>query len=93
MQDAVGIRKLRDELTRHIGRVRRGKRLVVTDRGKPVAVLMPYSQDDLSSREDRLRALLAGGHVAPAERPFSANPPLVKGRGTLASDLIGEDRR
>ena len=93
MQEAVGIRKLRDELTRHLGRVRRGKRLVVTDRGKPVAVLIPYSQGGQSSREDRLRALLAGGHVASAERPFSANPPLVKGRGPLASDLIGEDRR
>ncbi len=45
MQDAVGIRKLRDELTQQIARVRRGKRLVVTDRGKPVAVLMPYGRD------------------------------------------------
>ena len=93
MQEAIGIRKLRDELTRHLGRVRRGKRIVVTDRGKPVALLMPYKQDKQSSRQDRLQTLLAGGHVAPAERPFLANPPLVKGRGPLASDLIGEDRR
>jgi prevent-host-death family protein len=42
MHGAIGIRKLRDELTRHLGRVRRGTRIVVTDRGKPVAVLMPY---------------------------------------------------
>ncbi len=93
MREAVGIRKLRDELTRQIARVRRGKRLVVTDRGKPVAVLMPYGQDAQSSQQDRLRALLAGGHVAPAERPFSVSPPLVKGHGPLASDLVGEDRR
>jgi prevent-host-death family protein len=93
MQDAIGIRKLRDELTRHLGRVRRGKRLVVTDRGKPVAVLLPYDQDKQPSREDRLQALLVGGHVAPSEKPFRVNPPLVKGSGPLASDLIGEDRR
>ena len=93
MQEAIGIRKLRDELTRHLGRVRRGKRIVVMDRGKPVAVLMPYRQDKESSRQDRLQALLVGGHVAPAERPFLVNPPLVKGRGPLASDLISEDRR
>jgi len=93
MQEAIGIRKLRDELTRHLGRVRRGKRIVVTDRGKPVAVLMPYRQDKESSRQSRLQALLAGGHVAPAERPFLVNPPLVKGRGPLASDLVSEDRR
>jgi prevent-host-death family protein len=93
MHGAIGIRKLRDELTRHLGRVRRGTRIVVTDRGKPVAVLMPYDQDKQSSREDRLRALLVGGHVVPAEKPFLVNPPLVKGRGRLASDLISEDRR
>lgn len=93
MQEAIGIRKLRDELTRHLGRVRRGKRIVVTDRGKPVALLMPYKQDKQSTRQDRLQAVLAGGHVAPAEGPFLANPPLVKGRGPLASDLISEDRR
>ncbi len=93
MQEAIGIRKLRDELTRHLGRVRRGKRIVVTDRGRPVALLLPYRQDKESSRQDRLDALLTGGHVSPAQRPFSANPPLVKGRGPLASDLIGEDRR
>jgi prevent-host-death family protein len=93
MQEAIGIRKLRDEFTRHLGRVRRGKRIVVTDRGKPVAVLMPYRQDKESSRQDRLQALLVGGHVAPGERPFLVNPPLVKGRGALASDLVSEDRR
>ena len=93
MQEAMGIRRLRDELSRQIARVRRGKRLVVTDRGKPVAVLMPYGQDAESSRQDRLWAVLVGGHVAPADRPFSASPPVVKGSGPLASDLVAEDRR
>lgn len=93
MQEAIGIRKLRDELTRHLARVRRGKRIVVTDRGKPVAVLTPYRRDREARQQDRLQALLAGGHVAPAERPFLVNPRLVKGRGPLASDLISEDRR
>ena len=93
MQEEVGIRKLRDELTRQLGRVRRGKRIVVTDRGKPIAVLMPYGQDKQSSQEDRVRAVLAGGHVVAAERPFKRNPPLAKGRGPLVSDLIIEDRR
>jgi prevent-host-death family protein len=93
MQESIGIRKLRDELTRHLGRVRRGTRIVVTDRGRPVAVLAPYEQATRSSRGDRLQALLVGGHVAPAEKPFLVNPPLAKGRGPLASDLITEDRR
>ncbi len=93
MEEAIGIRKLRDELTRHLGRVRRGQRIVVTDRGKPVAVLMPYRQDREAEQRERLDKVLAGGHVAPAEKPFLINPPLVKGSGKLASDLISEDRR
>ncbi len=92
MQEAVGIRNLRDRLTWHIDRVRWGKPLVVTNRGKPVAMLMPYSQESGSSKQGRLWAVLVGGHVAPVDRPFSSCPPLVKGRGPLASALVVEDR-
>lgn len=93
MERAVGIRKLRDELTRHLGRVRRGTRIVITDRGRPVALLMPYGRGGRSSRTERLGMLLSGGHVMPAEKQFLAVPPLAKGRGPLLSDLISESRR
>ncbi len=93
MEKALGIRKLRDELTRHLGRVRRGARIVITDRGQPVALLLPYGQADKSSQEARLGSLLSGGHVTPAERRFLADPPLAKGRGPLLSCLVSEDRR
>ncbi|MEK6810264.1 MAG: type II toxin-antitoxin system prevent-host-death family antitoxin, partial [Candidatus Thermoplasmatota archaeon] len=36
MEGNVGIRVFRDRLTRYVARVRRGQRVVVTDRGKPV---------------------------------------------------------
>ena len=93
MEQAVGIRKLRDELTRYLARVRRGARVVITDRGQPVAVLLPYRRDGQSSRADRLAALLAGGHVNPAERHFLRRPPLIRGRGPLLSDIVTEGRR
>ena len=90
MENRVGIRKLRDELTRHLARVRRGASITITDRGKPVALLLAYAKD---ARSERLKSLLSGGHVAPAERPLLAIPPLVKGRGPLPSSLIREGRR
>lgn len=93
MERSVGIRNLRDRLTRYLASVRRGGQLVITDRGQPVAVLSPYRRRGRSTREDRLKTLLSSGHVAPAERPFLKNPPLGKGRGPLLSDLIAEDRR
>jgi prevent-host-death family protein len=93
MERTVGIRRLRDALTGHLGRVRRGERLVITDRGHPVAVLEPYRRSGVRRRAGRLSALLASGHVAPAERLFRKPPPLARGRGRLPSRLIAEERR
>lgn len=93
MERAVGIRKLRDGLTRYLGRVRRGGRIVITDRGQPVALLLPYGRGGQSSRAERLEVLLSGGHVMPAEKPFLTAPPLASGRGPLLSDLVSESRR
>jgi prevent-host-death family protein len=93
MEKAIGIRKLRDELTRHLGRVRRGGRVVITHRGQPVALLLPYARRAQLSGTRRLEALLSGGHVLPAERRFLSEPPLAKGQGALLSDIVGESRR
>jgi len=67
--------------------------VVVSDRGKPIALLIPYRKRDAGSRAERLATLLQSGHVQPAERPFLRQPPLVRGRGRAASELIVEGRR
>ena len=38
---AVGIRELKNRLSQYLKRVRAGERLVVTERGKPVAIISP----------------------------------------------------
>ncbi len=93
MDQAVGIRELRDGLARYVARVRRGTRLVITDRGQPVAFLVPYRRDGKSSRADRLAALLAGGHIGPAKTHFLRLPPMIRGRGPLLSDIVRDNRR
>jgi len=92
MEGDVGIRAFRDRLTRYVARVRRGRRVVVTDRGKPVAVLVPYKGESTQA-EARLAKLLSSGHVSPAERPFDTRFTPVRGRGTPASRIIVETRR
>jgi len=42
MSDRVGIRELRQDLSRYLRRVRAGERFVVTERRQPVAVLAPW---------------------------------------------------
>jgi prevent-host-death family protein len=83
----VGIRELRADLSRWIGRVRAGEEVVVTDRGRPVARIVP------STGHRKLDQLIAEGRVTPAKRPWTGPPPKpIKTRGTV-SDLVGEQRR
>jgi len=83
----VGIRELRADLSRLIKRVQEGEEIVVTDRGKPVARIVPAT----GSR--RLDELIAAGVVTPAPHPSgSPRPAPVDVEGKL-SDLVIEGRR
>ena len=93
MEKGIGVRALRDGLTRHLARVRRGARLLITDRGTPIAVLAPYADGERGESSARLAAVLSSGHVNPAARPFRPDPALVRGRGKPASEILSEDRR
>ena len=83
----VGIRELRDHLSRYVDEVRGGTEVVVTDHGRAVARLVPLERPRLLDR------LIAEGVVtrAPVEhRPGAL--PRVRARGTV-SDLVTEQRR
>ncbi|HMG44385.1 MAG TPA: type II toxin-antitoxin system prevent-host-death family antitoxin [Acidimicrobiales bacterium] len=83
----VGIRDLRDNLSRYIERVRGGDELVITDRGSAVARIVPVEGGR------RLDRLVAEGLVTPAARRQRTRPARrVKARGTV-SDLVAEQRR
>jgi prevent-host-death family protein len=85
MRDRIGIRKLRENLTATLRRVRAGEAVEITHDGVPVAVLMPLP----SGRIDRL---LAGGEVTrekPLDRPLRRFP--VTGALTV-SEALEEDR-
>ena len=83
----VGIRDLRDHLSRYIDRVRGGDELVITDRGLAVARLVPVEGGR------KLDRLIAEGVVTPAaERRRTRPGRRVEVRGTV-SDLVAEQRR
>jgi prevent-host-death family protein len=58
----VGIRELKAKLSEHVQRVADGETIVVTDRGRPVARLVPF---DTSSAVERG---IAEGWIEPARR-------------------------
>ena len=59
----VGVRELRQNLSVYLDRVKEGECLEVTERGQPVALLVPLPPDD-----DPLERMIAEGRVIPATR-------------------------
>lgn len=64
----MGIKELRDTLTRTIRRVEAGDRVEITRDGKPVALIVPVPADPLAR-------LVAEGRARPALRPFRPQVP------------------
>jgi prevent-host-death family protein len=82
----VGVRALRDHLSRFLALVQAGEELVVTDRGRAIARLVPMEGERTIDR------LIAEGIVTPAAQPRRRRPVPVRSRGTV-SDLVAEQRR
>ena len=92
----VGVRELKNRLTYYLKRTRSGERVVVTDRGTPVAVLHEVSQIERDApAEEYLAAAASEGTVRlplPGATLNLRSAPLAH-TGTSASAIIVEDRR
>ena len=89
--ETVGVRDLKANLSRHLRRVRAGARLVVTDRGTPLATLAPV---DASVEQEWAHRLVAEGRATWNGKPPRSPAKGVRQKGsTLASDAVLEDRR
>lgn len=90
----VGIKELKNRLTAYLRRTKQGEEVVVTERGKPIAVIQPIqSSIQPASLEARLAKLAHEGLITlpRGKRLKKLRPVSVAGRST--SELILEDRR
>jgi prevent-host-death family protein len=86
MTERVGIRQLRQNLSRYVARTARGESFDVTDRGRPVGRLVPPA-----TGEAWLDALIAEGRVRPAERRSHEFPrPKPSDGGSITEALEAE---
>jgi prevent-host-death family protein len=84
----VGVRELKNNLSRYLNRVQQGEEVIVTDRGRPVARLSA-----LDHSTDRLAELIAAGVVRPPRSTTRSRPARrIKPKGSV-SDLVAEQRR
>lgn len=86
----VGVRELKNRLSRYLKRVQRGEEILVTERGRSVARIVPA---EASSLKEAMEPLLREGAVRwSGGKPRGASRrPVIRGQ-TLA-DMVGEDRR
>ena len=86
----VGVRELRQNLSRYLRRVASGERLEVTERGRPVAVLAPVTESSSALR----RLVSSGRATAPRGDLLDLKPPRgrVTTRGTRVLEELREER-
>lgn len=91
---SVGVRQLKNSLTRYLRMVDKGHAVLVMNRDRAVAMLKKPDQSSAQSVEERMAALIMDGRLMPAEKagPRRAFKP-VRLKGTPASSQILEDRR
>jgi prevent-host-death family protein len=65
MTKTTGIKELRSSLTATLERVKAGEEILVTERGEPIARLVP-----IESPEQKLARMIRSGAVRPPLRPM-----------------------
>lgn len=90
----VGVRELKNRLTQYLRRAKQGEEVVVTERGRPIALIRPIQQGEpAAGLEARLARLAAHGYLTLPTRRLLKRVRLAKVAGEPVSRTILEDRR
>lgn len=90
----AAISELKAKLSEHIARVKRGEEVLVTERGKPVARLVPVSPG--TADDDRIRELVRRGVVRAGTgqlRRVLSKLPVCKVREGAVLRALEEERQ
>lgn len=82
----VGIRELRDGLSRHLTSVKEGETITITEHGRPIARIVPAGPSKLDE-------LISRGLATPARKPRGTLPPPLRIEGGPGlSEIVIEQR-
>jgi len=88
-QTRVGIRELKENLSKYMTKVKSGQTIVITEHGKPVGRIIPEG----ISLEERIEALRQAGVIAwNGKKLEDIEPPVINRSNKLASDIVIEMR-
>jgi prevent-host-death family protein len=88
---SAGVREVKARLSELLRDVKSGGAWLVTERGRPVAKLVPVEVADASLAE-RVRRLEEDGALEPAPADVRRVPPPLRLEGGLAQRWLREDR-
>jgi prevent-host-death family protein len=88
--ETVGIRELKENLSKYLRSVKSGQRIIVKDRKREVAIIVPFGTE---TDEEKVLELIQRGLVH-----WSGTKPMgmrsrIKSRGRSVSEAVLEDRR
>lgn len=88
----VGIRELKAHLSHYVKAASAGERIVITDRGSPVAVLSPASTAKQVDVPPALQQLIAEGRATAPREPFVVVPVKPAKATRTWQEILDEDR-
>lgn len=91
--ESVSISDLKASLSSYLVKVRSGTEVLVTDRGRPVARLVPY--EPAATDPERIARLVSEGVLRPARHPlppefYESPPPHGRPGASLVQALLDE---
>lgn len=91
LKNSIGLREAKANLSKLVKEVKQGAEIILTERGKPVARLVPID-DKLLTLEQRLTRLEQAGWIEPMKTNSHMLPPPLPLSGQKAQEFLQEDR-
>lgn len=87
--EKVGLTELKNNLSAYIAKAAKGAQFLITEHDKPVAKLSPLTEQNATSLEEKISALVRSGKVQ-CDKPLQKlDPPYtIEIEGISASDLL-----
>jgi prevent-host-death family protein len=88
----VGVKELKNRLTHYLRLTQKGEEIIVTDRGRPIALLQQIEAGKPGTREARLAQLAALGKIVPPTGAPSKRLKPLAYRGPSVGQAVIDDR-
>ncbi len=86
---SISISTLKAQLSAHLKLVQSGEEVLVRDRNRPIARIIPFAEEDYTDQQQRL---IANGLLIPPKKPYCASEGLPKpaGKTPLSREVMDQ---